>query len=105
MQRCFVLRCKRGKDVAKIYRVLSLQPFEVWAVLNEFQLDPQKATSKKIVSDFPELTLNLLAVCISEKQQHGVYNLKAVLDWISEARSDLQHDYRMRFLRKLAVGP
>ena len=81
-----------------------LLPFEVWAVITEFQLDPKKESAKEIVSAFPQKTLVLLAVCISENQQHGVYDLKPVLDWIVEARPDLQHDYRMRSLRKLAVS-
>jgi hypothetical protein len=79
-----------------------LLPFEVWAVVTEFQLDPDKPTSKAIVTAFPEDTLVLLAVCISEKQGHSVYDLKKVLDWIVEARPNLEHGYRMRLLRRMA---
>jgi hypothetical protein len=80
-----------------------LQPFEVWAVLTELQLDPQQPETDEIVRTFPEETLNLLAICISEKQQHGVYGLKKILDRIVAVRPDLQRDHRMRWLRKLAL--
>jgi hypothetical protein len=81
-----------------------LQPFEVWAVMTEFQLDPNKSCVKKLIMSFPEEILILLAVCISEKQQHGVYDIKQILDWIAESRPDLQHDYRMRLLRRMEQG-
>lgn len=81
-----------------------LQPFEVWAVLTEFQLDPDKPWVKKLVMSFPEEILILLAVCISDKQQHEVHGIKRILDWISESRPDLEHDYRMRSLRRMERG-
>jgi hypothetical protein len=79
-----------------------LLPFEVWAVLTDFQLDPSKASTKTIVTAAPEDTLVLLAVCISEQQRHGVHELKSILDWIIESRPVLERDYRMRLLRKLS---
>jgi hypothetical protein len=80
-----------------------LLPFEVWAVVTEFQLDPNKESSKVIVKEAAEDALALLAVCISEQQGHGVHELGPVLDWIVEARPELERDYRMRLLRKLAA--
>ena len=79
-----------------------LQPFEVWAVITEFQLDRNKPSAKELVQSFPHEILILLAICISPNQQHGVYDLKPILEWITEARPDLKQDYRMRALRNLA---
>jgi hypothetical protein len=79
-----------------------LLPFEVWAVVTEFQLDPEESASETLVKAYPEDTLVLLAVCISDKQGHGVYDLKKILDWIVEARPNLEHDYRMRLLRRMS---
>jgi hypothetical protein len=78
-----------------------LLPFEVWAVMTEFQLDPSKPATKEIITAFPEDVLVLLAVCISEQQGHGVHDLKTILDLIAEARPTLEHDYRMRLLRRM----
>jgi hypothetical protein len=80
-----------------------LQPFEVWAALTDFQLDPREAETDEIVRIFPEETLILLAACISDQQKHGIYGLRNILDRIVAARPDLQSDHRMRSLRKLAL--
>jgi hypothetical protein len=80
-----------------------LVPFEVWAVMTEFQLDPKKKGTQDIVRAYPEETLILLAVCIDEQQKHGVYDLGRILDFIVEARPKLQRDPRMRMLRKLTL--
>jgi hypothetical protein len=80
-----------------------LVPFEVWAVMTEFQLDPKETETQDIVRAYPEETLILLAVCIDEQQKHGVYDLGRILDFIVEARPKLQRDTRMRMLRKLAL--
>lgn len=78
-----------------------LQPFEVWDVANAFRLDAKQSTTERIVSAYPDEALTLLSACISERQQHFVYDLGTILSAIVAARPQLQRDHRMRFLRKL----
>jgi hypothetical protein len=79
-----------------------LRPFKVWAVLTEFALDPNDETTAQIVRNFPRETLMLLSACISEQQGNKVFGLREILDWIVAADGNLQHDRRIRLLRKLA---
>jgi len=81
-----------------------LQPFEVWAMSTEFELDPKEPATRQIVQTCPKETLTLLAACISEHQRHAIFDLKEILDQIVAASPHLQSDHRMRRLRKLAPG-
>jgi len=80
-----------------------LLPFEVWSVNSEFGLDPKEDATKTILSTFPSQVLTLLAACISERQQHGVFELGRILDQIQVADPELRRDGRMRDLRRSAI--
>jgi hypothetical protein len=81
-----------------------LLPFQVWAVSTEFALDPNDSITSRIVRTFPQQTLMLLSACISGQQGNKVYGLKQILDWITAADETLQHDHRIRLLRRLALA-
>jgi hypothetical protein len=80
-----------------------LLPFEVWAVLTEFNLDSRTHETEEILRKFPEDTLMLLAACIGSRQ-HGVHGLKEILDHIVRFHPELRGDYRVRLLRKVAMS-
>jgi hypothetical protein len=81
-----------------------LLPFEVWSVHSDFELDPKEQITMEILKHFPAEALILLSACISERQQHGVFELEGVLDQITAARPELQKDNRTRALRRLVLG-
>jgi hypothetical protein len=82
-----------------------LLPFEVWSVHSDFGLDPKEQTTMEILKHFPAEVLTLLSACISERQQHGVFELEGVLDQIAAARPELRKDNRARTLRRLVLDP
>jgi hypothetical protein len=82
-----------------------LLPFEVWSVHSDFGLDPKEKITMEILKRFPAEALTLLSACLSERQQHGVFELEAVLDQITAARPELRKDNRTRALRRLVPDP
>lgn len=82
-----------------------LVPFEIWSVKTEFSLDPDKPKTREIVERFPKELVTLLSVTISDQQQHGIFDLRKLLDLLVEAHPDYQSDLRLRTLRKLAPNP
>jgi hypothetical protein len=82
-----------------------LLPFEVWSVHSDFELDPKEQSTMEILKHYPAEVLILLSACISERQQHGVFELEGVLDQITAARPELRQDNRTRVLRRLVLDP
>jgi hypothetical protein len=80
-----------------------LLPFEVWSIESAFGLDSEEDTTKYIMTHFSSEVLSLLSACLSERQQHAVYDLGTFLDQLVTEHPELRRDSRMRFLRKFSV--
>jgi hypothetical protein len=81
-----------------------LVPFKVWSVETEFELDTKEDWTKEIIGSHAEELLTLLSLCISDEQAHHVFDLRTLLDQILILHPNLQSDYRIQRLRKMAAG-
>ncbi len=80
-----------------------LVPFKVWSVRTEFRLETDNDWTKEIAQFYAEELLTLLSLSISDDQGHGVFDLGRLLDLILSFHPNLQGDYRIQRLRKMAV--
>jgi hypothetical protein len=80
-----------------------LVPFTVWSVQTEFRLEIKEGQTNEIIQLHPEALLTLLSLCIAEDQGHRVFDLNGLLDQLSSLHPQLENDFRMQKLRRMAA--